>query len=456
MAESQEKPTKQIPPLKSWPYQVRLLFAILWLIVGIVLLWLSRPVWYLLALALLIAYLLQPLVGALVYIKIPRVLATAIFVVLLIILSVLLPVVVLPALIADIAPISLDFNKLWSDTVLFIRRLPDTVPGIALFGFNVDFTILYDQIVEAVDSLGSEISIEMPTNLAEFVQQVVSSTTQVLGIATTLATSVIGSVLGAFFSIILFLLVMFYLTLDMPKLLERVVAVAPKEYQPEWRELWRRTGRAWSAFFRGQILLSLVVGTAIWSGLTIIGVPGALTLGIIAGILEVITNLGPILAMIPALALALIQGSTTYPEMSNLSIMLLTLALYVVVQQLENYILVPHILGGSVGVHPALVLVGVTVFTIQFGILGAFLATPTLATLKLWFEFSHARILGRAPYPELLDQAPEPDAQSPPIDATVDATEEEPTSPEQAEPDPAITKPPQPTDTNAGDLVVET
>lgn len=454
MAESPKESSKRLPPTENWSYQVRLLFAIFWLILGISLLWLSRPVWYLLAIATLIAYLLQPIVGALGRLKVPRALAAAILVILLILLIVLLPVIMIPALIADIAPISIDINKLWGDTVVFVRQLPNTMPGITVFGFNVDFTGLYDEIVQSVDSIGSQISIGIPTNLAEFLQQVIRSTTQVLGVATVVATSVIGSVAGAFFGIILFLLVMFYLTLDLPKLLQRVVAVAPETYQPEWRELWRRTGRVWSSFFRGQILLSLVVGTAIWTGLTVIGVPGALTLGIIAGVLEVIPNLGPILAMIPALLLALIQGSTAYPEMSNLSIMLFTLALYVVVQQLENYILVPRILGGSVGVHPALILVGVTVFTIQFGILGAFLATPILATLQVWFEFSHARILGRAPYPELLEQAPEPDAQSPPDDLPHDDLAAP--VPETVDAASAVADQPEPTDESAGDPVDET
>jgi hypothetical protein len=97
----------------------------------------------------------------------------------------------------------------------------------------------------------------------------------------------------------------------------------------------------------------------------------------------------------------------------------------VVIQQVENYVLVPRILGGSVGVHPAVILVGVMVFAVRFGILGAFVATPVLATLLIWFKYYHAHILGKEPYPEIATTETEtvPNSHSPPAEKTTDAVE---------------------------------
>ncbi len=408
MTDQEGKSTKEHSPPRDWPYSVRLISAVLWLVLGLGLLLLAQPVWYLISLALITAYLLQPLVEYSARLRIPRALSAAILIVVLIVILTLLPIILVPALFNDIEPISIDVDALWNGTVIWVNQLPDTYPGITLFGFELGFKPFYDEFFAYIDSLGSVIQIGMPTNLAGFLQDALSSATQVVGVATSVATNVIGRVAVIFFRLLLLLLLTFYFTTDLPRLRRTVVNLAPDSYQSEWAELWRRTGGIWNSFFRGQIVLSIVVGTTVWMGLSIVGVPGALVLGIFAGILEVLPNLGPVLAAIPAVLIALLQGSTQYPEMSHLTIALIAVALYAVIQQLENYILVPRILGGSVGVHPAVILVSVTIFTIQFGILGAFIATPVIATALTWFRYYHARILGRQPYIEAVPKIPIP------------------------------------------------
>ncbi len=91
--------------------------------------------------------------------------------------------------------------------------------------------------------------------------------------------------------------------------------------------------------------------------------PGAMIFGIMAGLLEVVPNLGPILAMIPAVITALIQGSNVLGPMGidNVGFALITVGIYFLIQQLENNILVPRIIGDSINLHPIIVICAVVV-----------------------------------------------------------------------------------------------
>ena len=132
--------------------------------------------------------------------------------------------------------------------------------------------------------------------------------------------------------------------------------------------------------------------------------PGALIFGILAGLLEVVPNLGPILAMIPAVITALIQGSNVLGPMGidNVGFALITVGIYFLIQQLENNILVPRIIGDSINLHPIVVICAVAVGFSAAGILGALLAPPIVATFRVIGSYVHAKLLD---YPALCRQA---------------------------------------------------
>ena len=199
-----------------------------------------------------------------------------------------------------------------------------------------------------------------------------------------------------------------YMTKDAPKIRSYVASLFPASYQPEVVDLFRRMGFIWQAFFRGQIMLSLVVGVVVWAALSAVGMPGALLLGILAGMLEVIPNLGPVIAMIPAIIIALIQGSPLLGPLgiSNVGFALIIVAIYFIIQQLENNILVPRIIGSSVNLHPIIVICGVAIGFQVFGILGALLAAPIIATLRVLGSYIHAKLLGYQPFVD--DERPRP------------------------------------------------
>jgi predicted PurR-regulated permease PerM len=114
--------------------------------------------------------------------------------------------------------------------------------------------------------------------------------------------------------------------------------------------------------------------------------------------MELIPNLGPFLAAVPAVIVALIQGST-YLGVNNLIFALIVVGLYILIQQLENTLIVPRILGEAVDLHPLVVMVGVVVGASAAGILGALLAAPVIASVREIASYLYAKILGEEPYP---------------------------------------------------------
>jgi predicted PurR-regulated permease PerM len=151
---------------------------------------------------------------------------------------------------------------------------------------------------------------------------------------------------------------------------------------------------------RGQLLLMLIVGVSFTIAWTIIGIPGALVLGVVAGFLTLIPDVGPFLAAVLAIAVALLEGSNwSWMPASTIIVALITLATYLLLITIKNIWLRPYIMGRSVHMHEALVLISIILATILFGILGALLVVPVLASLGVIFDYLRRRILGMPPFP---------------------------------------------------------
>ncbi|MCW5861392.1 MAG: AI-2E family transporter, partial [Caldilineales bacterium] len=294
MTTNSNPPTSTPPP---WPYSLRLFFLAIWLAVGLAAFLLARPFWWLLALAGIAGFLLQPLVGLLRRLWIPRGIASLIVILLLLVLVILTPVGLTLGLIESLGQIRIDVKDLSAyinDLAAFVQRLPEILPAIHLFGFTIDLLPYYRQIQESVAAVQPSDILNIAQSLVGVVVNVLRSAVQVVSVATIFATNVIGRAVGLLISLILLLLLTFYAINDLPRARAAVLDLAPIAYQAEWEELWRRTGSVWNRFFRGQIILSLVMGGLVWLGLTILGVPGALALGVLTGVLEVIPTLGPV------------------------------------------------------------------------------------------------------------------------------------------------------------------
>jgi HAD superfamily hydrolase (TIGR01509 family) len=198
----------------------------------------------------------------------------------------------------------------------------------------------------------------------------------------------------------------FYLLRDADRLIPTVLNIVPEAYRAEASKLIGLVNRTWNAFLRGQIVLCIVIGLVTTAAMSAAGIRYAVALGIVAGILEIIPSIGPTLASVPAILLALFQGSSFIP-MSNLGVALLVAGIYWMIQSLENNLLVPRIIGSSLNLHPLMVIVGVLAgatlggtLGLLGGVLGALLAAPILATLRHVLRYVYCKLADLEPFPE--------------------------------------------------------
>jgi predicted PurR-regulated permease PerM len=138
-----------------------------------------------------------------------------------------------------------------------------------------------------------------------------------------------------------------------------------------------------------------------------VGLPYAFVLGLLAGVAEFVPNLGPIVALIPAVLLALFQGSAFLP-LSNFWFAVLVTGMYLVIQQVEGNLLLPRVMGSSLNLHPLVVLFGIIVGGSLAGILGMLLAAPFLATLRVVGRYIFYRLYDRDPFAEPEEEAEPP------------------------------------------------
>jgi predicted PurR-regulated permease PerM len=182
-----------------------------------------------------------------------------------------------------------------------------------------------------------------------------------------------------------------------PAMRDWLINLAPPQYRPEMQELYSRVKRVWMAYLRGQIVLMVIVGVVFTIAWLILGIPGALALGVIAGLFTLVPDVGPFLAMVLAAGVALLEGSTWIP-LSNLWVTGIVLVVYLVLINLKNFFLRPYIMGRSVHMNEALVFIAIIIATILQGILGALLVVPVLASFIVIGGYIQRRVLGLPPF----------------------------------------------------------
>lgn len=259
------------------------------------------------------------------------------------ILSVLIPYVitiaVLVLLIFPLVPfLAAQIQLLFSTFPRYINQIAKT------FNFNIDVSNVNNVSQSDINSIGKN------------------------------ALSVTGKIFSGAFSILTVFVISFYLMLERTMLKRQFLLLLPKKYQEKGLKAIAQIENKLGLWFRGQLLLSVTIGLAIWIGLTILGLPFALPLGLLAGMLEIVPTIGPIISAVPAIIVAL----TISPQIA-----IVVTIFYIVVQMIENNILVPKIMEKAVGLNPIVIIVGVLIGAKFLGILGALLAVPFIAMVLI-------------------------------------------------------------------------
>jgi predicted PurR-regulated permease PerM len=373
VAETADVTLRELAPwlrrLGQWLLALLALYAVGWLLVS------AAPALTPFVFGLVLAYLLMPIVDRLAR-RMPRWLA--------ILLVYIGGIGLVAGLIAFIIPPAVDqVQELFAAT-------PDT-----------------DRLLKMWNDLVQEYRALVPASLQQPVEQgirnaVQTAQTNFAGYLQGIGAFILGQVLNVLKSLtflIGFLFIpiwLFYVLNDRSQAAALVDRLMPARARQDFWNIWGIVDEVFSDYIRGQLLLGVAVGTMVGIGLLLLRLLGfdvryILLLAIIAGITELIPIIGPIIGAIPGVLVGFFGGE------GGFQVGLAVLVVYIVVQQLENNLLVPRIIGESVGVHPAILTVVLIAMGQVFGLLGVVLAAPLTAIARDLFVYVHRRLDGLSP-----------------------------------------------------------
>jgi predicted PurR-regulated permease PerM len=345
-----------------WPYPSKLIISLLLLGLVIYLLRAFSIVIPPLIIAIIIAFVLSPITKWLQRrLHLPRILAIFLSYLLAILAVAAFPSIIIPWIASEFSNLNLDLQRILVTIEEALGR------QVEIFGYQLDTTILLDQLVAALQGL---------------IEPIVGQT---LG----LAVSVISSIVWVIFIFI----VSFYLIKDAHQLSQWVHKHIPPLYLQDYEWLRTEINQIWSAFFRGQLMLALVVALIFTLLGYALGLPFALAMGILAGLLEFLPSIGHGIWMTIAALLAYFIGSTWLP-IPNWVFMLIIIGFHLFFQQFDLNYLIPRIIGSRLHLPPLVVILGIVTGAILAGVLGIPLAAPTIAS---------ARVIGGYVYAHLFD-----------------------------------------------------
>ena len=278
-------------------------------------------------------------------------------------------------------------------TTLEAHRVPRAVGaliglviGVGLFAGTLALIIpsFADQAEEFVDEVpaivddfehtvaditGSEAS-EVGSEIQDFLQRYTDDPGELIGPLASLGLNVAG-VLGAF---LLMLITAYYMAVRPDPLLSGAVSLFPPERRAWARAVADRLRASWIGWMQGVVFDMLITGVLLYAGLTLIGLDFAIFFAVFSALLVLIPYFGAIIGAVPPTLFAL----TDSPEQA-----LLTLGIYVLIQQIESNMTIPLVMANRVKLHPAVVAIGVVVIGQLFGFIGLFVAVPILALIVI-------------------------------------------------------------------------
>jgi putative heme transporter len=237
-------------------------------------------------------------------------------------------------------------------------------------------------------------------DLRESAQQAISLLQTTLRRGGTLAATVAQTTITTVTTGLFVFFISLYIAKDTPQFVQSISDAAHQSgYRRDADRLMRAFLRVWDAYLRGQVVLGLVIGVAVSLSLGALGVQNALGLGLLSGLLEFLPVIGPLVGTAAAVLVAFFQPSN-YLGLDSLYFALVVLGVMILIQQVENNLLVPRIVGEALDLHPLVVMIGVIMGASLAGILGAILAAPVVASLKLFGVYTWRKMLDLTPFPE--------------------------------------------------------
>jgi predicted PurR-regulated permease PerM len=321
-----------------------------------------------LILAAILAYVLSPVAGALqARLRIRRGPATLLTYLILLGLASLIPALFIPSLVQQLSDLNVNVQEIATSIEGFLSH------DLIVAGYRFNVSQLATPVLEAMRGLAEP----------------------VFGRTLGIAFDVITSFVWAVFIVV----VSFYLVKDSARLRAWAEALPPPTYRADMRRLTGEINEVWGAYFRGQLVLAVVVSVILTIVSVAVGLPYALAMGALAGLLEFLPSIGHGIWLFTASILMFFQGSVWLP-IPNWAAMLLVIGLHLVFEQVDLNYLIPRIIGRRVRLHPLVVILGIVAGATVAGVLGIVLAAPTIASARVLGRYTYARIFDLEPFPE--------------------------------------------------------
>lgn len=271
------------------------------------------------------------------------------------------------------------FPRLWGVLLLFliVLGLIALITSLVIPSLSADI----DQLITTLPQVFEKVSVSLenvqqgaPTYLdfVSEIQNILSGFSSYLQQSSQSIVGLVVNIFGGVISFIAILVISFYLSVTKKGVETFLGSIVPEKYESYVVDLWKRSEKKVGLWLQGQLLLALIVGLVVYVGLSLIGIKFALMLGLLAFVLEIVPIVGPVLAAIPAVILAFMQEPT---------LGLWVILFYVVIQQLENHILVPVVMGKTVGLNPVVVIIALLVGGQLAGIAGMILSVPVATVI---------------------------------------------------------------------------
>jgi len=259
------------------------------------------------------------------------------------------------------------------DIMTFIGSVPDYLTSLSKIGSFDQYTqVLGLPSLSSISGDSIIKSVQASLNIGAF------------GNAFTAVTHIFGGI----FSFVIIVVFSFYFAVLETGVEDFLRIIVPRSHQEYVLGLWGRSQKKIGLWMQGQLLLACIMGVLAFLGLTVLGVPHALVLAVIAACFEIIPVFGPTLSAVPAVAIAFGSGGVTL----GIAVILL----YVIAQQFENHLIYPLVVTRVVGVPPLLVILALLVGAQFAGFLGIILSVPIAATIQEFVrDIEHDRIPSR-------------------------------------------------------------
>lgn len=279
------------------------------------------------------------------------------------------------------------------------RRLPDWFEDAL-----AQLQTLRDQLPESITVGGLTLPVagllpELP-GWDDLFSQVFGLLQPILGRGGSLAASVVTGTVAVLGQILLIFIISIYIAVDIPRIGSMIANIAHKPgFRRDAERLTSQVSQVWAAYMRGQALLALIIFVLVSAVLGALGVDNALGLGLLSGAMEFLPVIGPLAGAGAAILVAFFQGSPSF-GLTPLQFALAVAVSMIVIQQIENTLLVPRIVGKALNLHPLLVMVSVIMGASLAGLLGAILAAPIVASIRILGEYAWQKMLDLPPFPD--------------------------------------------------------